>query len=146
MPRLLPLALLGFALAASAAHAQDPALDAADPGFAAAPTSADLPRVEALQSPDGSYTLTFYPPFSWTGAEVEVKGTDGVDLGPAAEGEAVQVNGWVSRKGPLNITLRVATPQKVGVTWQFWVDPTSVPARPPVYKRVEPSGKRRGRR
>ena len=135
MPRSLIYALWIAALCSGApARAQD----------APADPSADVPRVDALRSPDGSYTLTLYPPFSWIGAEVEVSGTDGVDLGAAGEGEPVSVSGWTGKKGPLDITLRVATPRNVGVTWEFLVDPTSVPERPPTLKRAEGKPKHRG--
>lgn len=106
----------------------------------------DLPRAEAIRASDGTYVLTLYPPTAWIGAEVDVKGTDAVDLGPATPGRPVQVRGYTSRKGALQVTLRIATPEKVGITWEFEVEPTLVPARAPELERSPAPAKRRGRR
>lgn len=109
------------------------------------PSMPDVPRAEAVRSPDGSFVITLYPPLDWIAAEVEVKGGDGVDLGAAKLNQPVRVRGVSSRKGPLLITLRVATPQRIGVTWEFEVEPTAVPSQTPELKRGEPARKRRGR-
>lgn len=119
-----------------------PARAALAQGLAGVP---DLPRAEAIRSPDGSFVLTIYPPTAWIGAEVEVKGGDGVDLGAATPDAPVQVRGFTSRAGPLDITLRIATPEKVGITWEFDLVPTPVPSKSPELRRGE-TKKKRGRR
>lgn len=103
----------------------------------------DSPRVEAMMASDGTWLLTVYPPLDWLGAEVEVKGAGGVDLGPAARDEAVQVHGWSAKTGNLAVVLRVATPEKVGITWEFDVAPTMVPSRAPELQRARSEGRRR---
>lgn len=103
----------------------------------------DSPRVEAMMASDGTWLLTVYPPLDWLGAEVEVKGAGGVDLGPAARDEAVQVQGWSAKTGNLAVVLRVATPEKVGITWEFDVAPTMVPSRAPELQRARSEGRRR---
>ncbi len=110
------------------------------------PPLPQTPRAEAIRSPDGAFVLTLYPPLDWIAAEVEVKGGDGVDLGSAKTDQPVHVRGVSSRKGPLLVTLRIATPQKIGITWEFDVEPTAVPARAPDLIRGESKAKRRGRR
>lgn len=107
---------------------------------------ADVPRAEAIRSSDGSYTLTLVAPLAWTAAEVQVAGTDAVDLGPATADQEVRVSGWTSKSGPLFVTLRVATPERVGVTWQFWVDAQLVPGRSPALERSGTTTSRRKRR
>lgn len=103
----------------------------------------DVPRVDAMMASDGTWLLTVYPPLDWIGAEVEVQGSGGVDVGPAVHDQAVQVHGWSSKAGPMRVTLRVATPEKVGIIWEFDVAPTMVPARAPEMQRVRAESKRR---
>lgn len=103
----------------------------------------DTPRVDAMMASDGTWLLTVYPPLDWLGAEVEVQGSGGVDVGPATHDQAVQVQGWSSKAGPMQVVLRVATPEQVGITWEFEVAPTMVPSRAPEMQRVRAEGKRR---
>ncbi len=110
------------------------------------PPMPDVPRAEAIRAPDGTFVITLYPPLDWIAAEVEVKGGDGVDLGAAKVDQPVQVRGATSRKGALAVTLRIATPQKIGITWEFDVEPIAVPSRAPELQRAEGARKRRGRR
>lgn len=131
--RPLPLLALIGALYAAPAPALD--LDAVP----------NVPRAEALRSPDGSFLLTIYAPVDWIAAEVEVRGGDGVDLGAAALDQAVQVRGATSRKGNLDITLSVATKEKVGITWEFDVAPTAVPSRSPELRRAD-TPRKKGKR
>lgn len=103
----------------------------------------DTPRVDAMMASDGTWLLTVYPPLDWVGAEVEVAGAGGVDVGPASHDQPVQVHGWSSKTGPMSVVLRVATPEKVGITWEFEVSPTMVPSRAPELQRVKAEGKKR---
>lgn len=124
-------------------HAQEPA-----PASPVAPRvgGPDIPQAEALRSSDGNFTLVVVAPVAWTAAEVQVAGTDAVDLGPAALADEVRVSGWTSKSGPLYVTLRVATPERVGVTWQFWVDAQHVPSRSPALERTDQGRSRKKRR
>ena len=130
----LPLLAALYALAPAPARALD--LDAVP----------SIPRAEAMRSPDGSFLLTIYAPVDWIAAEVEVKGGDGVDLGAASLDQPVQVRGATSRKGNLDITLSVATREKVGITWEFDVAPTAVPSRSPELHRADTPRKKKGKR
>lgn len=95
----------------------------------------EIPRAEAVRSADGAWLMTLTPPMDWIAAEVSVKGSDGVDLGPASAAVPVQVQGFSAKDGPLLVTLQVATSDHIGITWEFEVEPISVPARAPALQR-----------
>ncbi len=103
----------------------------------------DVPRVEAMMASDGTWLLTVYPPLDWVGAEVEVQGAGGVDVGPAGRDQPIQVHGWSSKTGNMAVVLRVATPEKVGIIWEFDVAPTMVPSRAPELQRARDEGRKR---
>lgn len=133
--RCLRLAALALALGLGEARAQAPA--AAEEG---------PPVAEAVRSPDGRFTLRITAPVAWTGAELSVRGADAVDLGPAAAGEVLSLQGLLLGEGPLKVTLTVATSAREGITWQFEVDPIGVPTAAPELKRGKARGKSRRRR
>ncbi len=134
LPAALPIAVtLALALPAHA-DSVDRRADRKDQ--AAAEANGLLPGVWATRSPDGSWLLVLAPAGGWNSAELSVRGSDSVDLGPVRGGDQVRVEGQGEAGGPLHVTLQATTGEGAGVTWRFAVDPESVPVRSPTSDRA----------
>ena len=100
---------------------------------AAAPPSAFV-----SQSADGMVHLVLRPERDWESAELVIVGGDTIDLGPARQGESLEVEGWAQQRLSHEVVLRIAEVGGRGVTWRFEVDTQVVPERAPFFERGAP--------
>ncbi len=99
---------------------------------------ANPPRAFGSRASNGDLALVLEPSHDWVAAEVQVTGGDAIDLGPARRGDAVEVDAWTDRTGPLVVVLRVVQPDGHGVTYRFDMDVQSLPDIRPRFERGAP--------
>ena len=101
----------------------------------------DQLQVSATIAADGRFSLALRPDSDWGGAEISVRGGGAHDVGPVNAGEVVEIAGWASTNGPMNVVIQVAAGEEQGETWWFEVDPEWVPVAPPQFEERRPSKK-----